>query len=90
MKKVRTEYLKSGCKLLITSGSGKNQRELWFGEVVTHVSWPFIMTTAQRQVDESEAATFAYLIEGNKLEEFVKLRKHPTIKGSRARKALGA
>ena len=65
--------------------------ELWLGEeVVTHVSWPFVATTAQRQVDESEAATFAYLIEGDESDEFIKLKKHPFIKGSRARKALGA
>ena len=61
------------------------------GQVVMEVSGPFIATTAQRQCDESEAATFAYLNVGETVDgKRAKLIKHPVIKGQPARKAYGA
>lgn len=71
MKKVKTSDLKKG-------------QMIFGGQVITEFRWPFVATTAQRQVDEIEAATFAYLIVGEATDEFVKLRKHPVIKGRQA------
>lgn len=58
-------------------------------EVITEFRPPFITTTAQRACDESEAATFAYLVTGKALNGDLLVKKHPNIKGSPARKAIG-
>lgn len=71
-------------KIKVKTADLRRGQRIFGGEVITEVRWPFVATTAQRQVDEIEAATFAYLIEGKETDEFILLKKHPVIKGRKA------
>ena len=57
------------------------------GEVVTRVSWPLVITTAQRQQGYATADTFAYY--ASEKGSCVTLRKHSRIKGTKGYRAIG-
>ena len=56
------------------------------GQVITDIGSHHVFTTAQLEQGKIYAATYAYLIVGeNVAGTKIRLKKHPNIKGSKAR-----
>lgn len=58
----------------------KRHADIGFGEIITEINGSLVKTTAQLAQGQSEAATFAYIID-RRTDLHVHLKKHPNIKG---------